>query len=162
MAKKEVGTWPFVASLARLQRTVFVDRNKRVTVGDTAGEITQRLSTGDTVVLFAEGGTGDGVSLTPFRASLFVSANEARAIVQPVAVDYGARAGEIAWPHGAGFKSELLRMLNRPAPVPVTLRFLAPLDGSAIDRKLLATETYAAVAGALGLAHSVMGRQTVM
>jgi len=103
------------------------------------------------VVLFAEAGTGDGVRLTPFRPSLFAAANEARAIVQPLAVDYGARAAEIAWPDGARFASELKRMLNRPAPVPVTLRFLSPLDGAEIDRKQLAAQIQAAVAGALGL-----------
>jgi 1-acyl-sn-glycerol-3-phosphate acyltransferase len=29
VAKKEVGSWPFVSALARLQRTVFVDRTRR-------------------------------------------------------------------------------------------------------------------------------------
>jgi 1-acyl-sn-glycerol-3-phosphate acyltransferase len=78
VAKKEVGTWPFVSSLARLQRTVFVDRNKRATVGDTAGEITQRLRTGDTVVLFAEGTSSDGNRVLPFKTSLFAAAKPSR------------------------------------------------------------------------------------
>ena len=71
------------------------------------------------------------------------------ATVQPVALDYGGRQAEIAWPRGAGFVSEVKRMLNRPAPVPLTLRFLSPLDGASVDRKQLALDTHAAIAGAL-------------
>jgi hypothetical protein len=41
------------------------------------------------------------------------------------------------------------RMLNRPAPVPVTLHFLPPLDGAKLDRKQLALETHREIAGAL-------------
>ncbi len=71
VAKKEVGGWPFVSSLARLQRTVFVDRERRTAVGATAGEIAARLAQGDTVVLFAEGTSSDGNRVLPFMTSLF-------------------------------------------------------------------------------------------
>lgn len=74
VAKKEVGSWPFVSSLARLQRTVFVDRERRATVADTASEILERLASGDTVVLFAEGTSSDGNRVLPFKTSLFAAA----------------------------------------------------------------------------------------
>ena len=74
VAKKEVGGWPFVSSLARLQRTVFVDRNRRQATGDAADEISQRLSSGDTIVLFAEGTSSDGNRVLPFKTSLFAAA----------------------------------------------------------------------------------------
>lgn len=74
VAKKEVGSWPFVSSLARLQRTVFVDRQRRTTVAETAGEILDRLAAGDTVVLFAEGTSSDGNRVLPFKTSLFAAA----------------------------------------------------------------------------------------
>ena len=152
IAKSEIAGWSLIGWLARIGGSVFVARQKRSEARLQANAVSVALGEGRPVVLFAEAGTGDGLTLTPFRASLFVAANEAGAIVQPVAVDYGARAGEIAWPDGAGFKSEMKRMLNRPAPVNVTLRFLAPIDGATTDRKRLAAETYAAVAGALGFA----------
>jgi len=69
--------------------------------------------------------------------------------IQPVALDYGARSAEIAWPDGAGFVSEMKRMLNRPAPVHLILHFLPPLDGAQVDRKRLAAETHAAISAAL-------------
>ena len=46
IAKKEVSRWPFVSWLARLQRTVFVDRERRGAVGETTNEIMARLCSG--------------------------------------------------------------------------------------------------------------------
>lgn len=97
IAKKEVGSWPGVSALARLQRTVFVDRERRVAVGDTASEIADRLAAGDAMVLFAEGTSSDGNRVLPFRTSLFAAAKPAArvggevgtdAVVQTVAIVY--------------------------------------------------------------------------
>jgi len=151
IAKSEIAGWSLFGWLARLGGSVFVHRHKRSHARKQADEVSIALTEGRPVVLFAEGGTGDGIRLSPFRASLFAAANEVGVTVQPIALDYGARSGEIAWPHGARFVSELKRMLNRPAPVHVTLRFLAPLDGATVDRKQLAVRTHAEICQALGL-----------
>ena len=74
IAKKEVGTWPVVSSLARLQRTVFVDRTRRTAVGKVASEMRQRLDQGDVLVLFAEGTSTDGNRVMPFKTALFAAA----------------------------------------------------------------------------------------
>ena len=71
VAKNEVGTWPFVSWLAKLQRSVFVDRSRRAAAGETASEIAQRLNAGDAIVLFAEGTSSDGNRVLPFLSSLF-------------------------------------------------------------------------------------------
>jgi lyso-ornithine lipid O-acyltransferase len=151
IAKSEIAGWKVIGWLARQGGSVFVARQRRSETRAQADTVTTALHEGTPVVLFAEGGTGDGVTLDPFRPSLFVSANTAAVPVQPVAVDYGARQAEIAWPDGARFSAELKRMLNRPAPVAVTLHFLPPLDGATLDRKQIAAGAHAAIAGALGL-----------
>jgi 1-acyl-sn-glycerol-3-phosphate acyltransferase len=74
VAKKEVDSWPFVAWLARLQRSVYVDRNRRAGVGDTATEMATRLASGDALVLFAEGTSSDGNRVLPFKTSLLAAA----------------------------------------------------------------------------------------
>jgi 1-acyl-sn-glycerol-3-phosphate acyltransferase len=79
VAKKEVGGWPFVSALARLQRSVFVDRARRQAAGDTADEITERLKKGDAIVLFAEGTSSDGNRVLPFKTSLFAAVKPSRA-----------------------------------------------------------------------------------
>jgi 1-acyl-sn-glycerol-3-phosphate acyltransferase len=151
IAKSEIAGWSLIGWLARISGSVFVQRQKRTAARRQADKVTAALAEDWPVVLFPEAGTGDGIALTPFRASLFAAANEAGVQVQPVALDYGARQAEIAWPDGAGFVSEVKRMLNRPAPVPLTLHFLPPIDGAAVDRKRLAAETHAAISGVLGV-----------
>ncbi len=74
IAKREVGTWPVVSTLARLQRTVFVDRERRTNVGKVTSEMSDRLAGGDTLVLFAEGTSTDGNRVMPFKSALFAAA----------------------------------------------------------------------------------------
>ncbi len=74
VAKKEVASWPFFGWLAKLQRTVFVDRQRRTASGKTTGEIGTRLLDGDTIVLFAEGTSSDGNKVLPFKTALFAAA----------------------------------------------------------------------------------------
>lgn len=77
IAKREVGTWPFVSALARLQRTVFVDRDRKQAAGRSANQIAERLGRRDTIVLFAEGTSSDGNRVLPFLTSLFGAAKPA-------------------------------------------------------------------------------------
>lgn len=96
VAKREVGGWPFVSSLARLQRTVFVDRERRTSVGETASEILARLADGDAIVLFAEGTSTDGNRVLAFKTALFAAVKPtdagtgapADAVVQTVSLVY--------------------------------------------------------------------------
>jgi 1-acyl-sn-glycerol-3-phosphate acyltransferase len=74
VAKQEVSTWPFVKWLAKLQRSVFVDRNRKSEVTGKANEILARLKAGDHVVLFAEGTSSDGNGVVPFKTPLFAAA----------------------------------------------------------------------------------------
>ena len=75
VAKKEVGGWPFVSSLARLQRSVFVDRDAahgRRRGGGRDPRAAWRRAT--RIVLFAEGTSSDGNRVLPFMTSLFAAA----------------------------------------------------------------------------------------
>ncbi|MEJ2118476.1 MAG: lysophospholipid acyltransferase family protein, partial [Alphaproteobacteria bacterium] len=73
VAKREVSTWPFINVLAWLQRTIFVDRKRRTSVGKTANKILQRLDAKERVVLFAEGTSSDGNQVLDFKSSLFAA-----------------------------------------------------------------------------------------
>ncbi|AXS39000.1 1-acyl-sn-glycerol-3-phosphate acyltransferase [Breoghania sp. L-A4] len=70
IAKSEVGRWPVFGTFARMQRSVFVDRQRRTSTGRTASEIGERLTAGDVMVLFAEGTSSDGNRVLPFRSAL--------------------------------------------------------------------------------------------
>lgn len=95
IAKAEVRGWPVFGALARLQRTIFVDRAARGRSAEQAREIAARMADGDPMVLFAEGTTSDGGRVLPFNATLFAGAALARGAgedaavwVQPVAIAY--------------------------------------------------------------------------
>ncbi len=101
VAKKEVAAWPFFGTLARLQETVFVDRERRFKAAATANEIHARIAKGDILVLFPEGTSSDGNRVLPFKSALMgvaqmaVGAGEdARPVnVQPVSVTYTKLCG---------------------------------------------------------------------
>ncbi|KPF68608.1 hypothetical protein IP69_11380 [Bosea sp. AAP35] len=77
VAKSEVAGWPMIGFLAKLQRTVFIDRSRRGATADVTAQMGARLSAGEAVVLFAEGTTGDGTRILPLRSSLLGAAHEA-------------------------------------------------------------------------------------
>jgi 1-acyl-sn-glycerol-3-phosphate acyltransferase len=99
VAKGEVRGWPVFGWLARLQRTVFIDRDDKRMAGRQADEIARRMAgDNDVIVLFAEGTTGDGTRLLPFKSSLVGAAERAVAgdglgFIQPVAIFYGRSGG---------------------------------------------------------------------
>src|ERR1035437_3873232 len=70
VAKSEVAGWPVFGWLAKLQRTIFINRQARHQTGAATREIAGRLLGGDAVVLFAEGTSSDGIRVLPFRSSL--------------------------------------------------------------------------------------------
>jgi 1-acyl-sn-glycerol-3-phosphate acyltransferase len=101
IAKREVATWPVFGTFARLQRSIFIDRTRRKGAAEANRAIAARLADGDALVLFAEGTTGDGNRILPFRSSILGAARDAvaeaghvdRVFVQPLTVAYVGRSG---------------------------------------------------------------------
>lgn len=91
VAKREVAAWPLFGWLAKLQRSVFIERRGRQAATDR-DEMSTRLEGGDDLILFAEGTSGDGNRVLPFKSALF-SAAQIRPggkplTVQPVSIAY--------------------------------------------------------------------------
>jgi 1-acyl-sn-glycerol-3-phosphate acyltransferase len=87
IAKSEVSGWPLFGQLAKLQRTVFIERRVRETARHR-DRIAQRLAAGDDLILFPEGTSGDGNRVLPFRSGLFGAADGGSVVVQPVSIAY--------------------------------------------------------------------------
>jgi len=152
VAKREVASWPLFGLLAKLQRTVFVDRARRHQVGATNAEIARRLAEGDPVVLFAEGTSSDGNRVLPFRSALIGSARDALAqaehagavLIQPLSIAYTSLQGipmgrqhrpVAAWYGALDLMPHLGRIIAEGA-LDVTVTWGEPIafDGAA-DRK---------------------------
>ena len=95
IAKSELSGWPVIGWLSRLQRPVYIERDRKRKSGEQASDVARRLAAREAIVLFPEGTTGDGNMILPFKSSLFGAAALAiaegavdRVYVQPVAVVY--------------------------------------------------------------------------
>jgi len=154
VAKREVASWPFVSWLAKLQRSVFVDRTRRDQVGDKANEILSHLESGDHIVLFAEGTSSDGNGVVPFKTALFAAVKPvggptmgANVSAQTLALTYTklyglplCRRGRpvVAWYGDMDMASHAWRLLGLgPLDVYIRIGQPVPLDQFP-DRKALA------------------------
>jgi lyso-ornithine lipid O-acyltransferase len=168
IAKSEVAHWPFFGWLARLQRTVFVDRRIRSTAIQR-DEISQRFAAGDALILFPEGTSGDGNRILPFKTALFGAAAQRGRIepvvVQPVSLAYtrldGIPIGRayrplVAWYGAMDLLTHLWGMIGL-GTVEVVVQFHPPTQLTDCgSRKALAGYCFARVAG--GMAGALFGR----
>ena len=150
VAKHELGH-PFIHWLADQNHTVYVKRTHVKGAKDQAFAIAAALEGDQPVALFAEGTTGPGTHLLPFRSTLLEAANYASkdVVIRPVALDYGRAATEVSW-FDENAMENVWRLLGRPGALPVTIHLLAPLDRSG-DRKQLAHAARRAIVETLGL-----------
>ncbi|CAO4148348.1 lysophospholipid acyltransferase family protein [Methylorubrum populi] len=163
VAKSEIEGWPLIGTLAKLQRTVFIERAKRAATASVNATVGERLVSGDLIVLFAEGTTGDGLRLLPFRSSLVGAARAAlsaetgglaRIRLQPLALAYPRRNGlpvtraerpEIAW-YGDMDLAPHLALFAKRGPIDVHVNWGAPIAFEpATDRKRATAQAEAAV-----------------
>jgi 1-acyl-sn-glycerol-3-phosphate acyltransferase len=84
IAKAEIADWPILGLLSRLQRTIFVEQ-QRPQAANQRDAISERLSAGDSLILFPEGKANDGQRVLPFKSALF-SVAEGRADSQPLTI----------------------------------------------------------------------------
>lgn len=111
VAKSEVAGWPFFGTLAKLQQTVFVERERRTRTAEKRNEIHARIAAGDRLILFPEGTSSDGNRVLNFKSALMsvaqlsiVKGEEDREddlVVQPVSVAY---TGLYGMPMGRYFR----------------------------------------------------------
>jgi 1-acyl-sn-glycerol-3-phosphate acyltransferase len=149
IAKAEVETWPLIGFLSRLQRTVFIDRQRRKATAEVNSQVAHRLAKGEVIVLFAEGTTGDGNRILPFRSSLVGAARAAltdpsveRIHLQPLAITYTRRNGlpisrrerpEVAW-YGDMDLAPHLQVFARKGPLDAVVVWGEPVPFNG-DRK---------------------------
>lgn len=150
IAKSDVRHWPVFGALARMQKSIFVEREQRRRAGDQVNEIATRLAAGEIVVLFPEGTTSDGNRLLEVKSSLFGAAASAVPFspsgvvhVQPVAIAYtrihGVAMGRYhrpvaSWPGDIGLLPHLLGVLKTGA-LDVDVHFGATIDYDAQSKR---------------------------
>ncbi len=165
IAKRDVKSWPFFGALAQLQRTVFVDRDRRHTTGTSRDEMRERMKAGDMLVLFAEGTSGDGARVLPFKSAFFAAAEHHGVSVQPLSVVYTGQRNLpmtrrtrplYAWYGDMEMPPHLWGAAGR-GPIEVKIICHAPMSiADHGNRKTMAKQAEEAVRQ--GLVHSLHGR----
>ncbi len=153
VAKKGVRNTFFVGFMASLQRTLYVDYERRTDARRTAREMGKRLASNGAVLLFAEGHRDLGTHVQPFRSALVGAAQQAMAeggakevMIQPVTIAYthlqglpvsrNERSG-ISGMNARGFKAVLTNLLTSGVK-DVTIAFGAAIPMTAeTDRKII-------------------------
>lgn len=97
VSKAEVRSWPLFGPFAKLSGTVFVWRHSATDSARAYAELTKCLRTGHPVMLFPEGTTSDGITVLPFRSTMFQAAIDAGVPVTPAMIHYDPLAdGNVA------------------------------------------------------------------
>lgn len=171
ISKAEVRNWPWFGWLAKLQRSVFIDRVRTAAAGHR-NAIVERFDQGDRLILFPEGTSSDGGHVLPFKSSLFSVAEYRKdgvpVAVQPVAVAYtrldGIPMGRsyrpfFAWYGDMDLAPHLWTLLGLGV-LSVELTFFPPVTiDQFASRKELAQHCYRVIGD--GVAASLSGRRQV-
>ncbi len=153
VAKSDIQGWGAVATLCKLQKTVFVNRERRSDSARQRDALTARVQDGDSLILFPEGTSTDGVSMAPFKSALFSVAERADAatdhklLIQPITIAYTEMNGipltrsqkpRVAWLGDVELFEHLREFLGMARTV-VTIEFHEPTSVEKMgSRKALA------------------------
>lgn len=144
--KSEIANWPFIGSLVRITRHIFITRQSKRDLTRVNRAMQDYFGMGLTVVPFLEGTSSSGADILPFRTGLLQPALEERYPIQPFAFDYSRSepplsvAEDIAYWRDMTFFPHFVRLAGLRG-ARVTIRFgdvVDEWDGTrvALSRKL--------------------------
>ena len=118
VSKEEIGNWPIIGWLCKLNDTVFISRSNRMGVAEQINQLRDALEETWAITIFPEGTTSDGSDL-----------------------NYGKNALEIGWTGDESAPSNAWRLLTRRSNFLVEVHFLDPFDPAHYSgRKEIAAE----------------------
>ncbi len=164
VAKAEVAGWGLFGHLAGLHRTLYIRRQSRHDSARQRDALAGRVAAGDSLILFPEGTSTDGMRVDPFKSALFSVAERADEAshhhlqIQPVTIAYTEVNGIpmvrsqkpwVAWLGDVELVRHFKDLLGR-ARHGVTVEFHPPMTlAEAGDRKHLARACEVAVRAGL-------------
>lgn len=143
-----LASMPLLRWLCSLNDTVFVARHDRTSVAAQIEAVRTAISDTGALTIFPEGTTSDGTSLLPFKSSLLSALDPVPPgiAVQPVLLDYGPEAADIAWVGDEHGLHNFLKILARGRPLRLEVHFLPVLTGEQLaSRKTIAAAAREAI-----------------
>ncbi len=142
LAMNELASWPVLSWLARQAGTIFIDRDRLLTLPGRVAELTAALRAGEMVGAFPEGATTCGRHVLSWRNAVFQAAVDANAEVLVVRLSYraaGKPTGHVAMLRRESALSSLWRVLKlRGLAVDVHPDWLPRVDPTPTRRELAA------------------------
>ena len=140
VAKSEVRTRPAIGWLCARAQTLFIERGKARSAARINVKLVDLLQRGESLAVFPEGTTTDGLQVEHFHSSLLQPAIDAGAQVHPIAIRYqdrcGAHSTASAYIGEMSFGASMWNILSAPE-LHVRLVATPPLDESGTDRRNL-------------------------
>ena len=136
IAKNEISNWPIFGYLSKVGNTIFINRNLRF-LKRNKSIIYDFISKGDSIILFPEGTTSDGIRVLKFKSSLLTSLEQKNILIQPIVINYTSINGMplnrwlkpiIAWYGDMDLKPHLINVLKLFS-IKAKITFLPPLNG---------------------------------
>lgn len=166
VARADLADWPLFGLLAKLQRTLFIDR-VRHRAAQHRDEMAARIAGGDDLIMFPEGTSDDGNGVLPFKSALFAVAERdaggGAVRVQPVSIAYirldGMPIGRelrpcYAWYGDMTLLPHLWQMLGL-GRVSVVVEFHPPVSSVGFEsRKTLAAHCHHVITAGVEAANS--------
>lgn len=173
VAKADISGWPIFGSLAKLQKTLFINRDRRSDTANQRNAMQDRLLNGSRLVLFPEGTTGDGTIVFPFKSALFAAAElpegDKPIPIQPLSLAFAELSGipmsrririKYAWIGDVSLVDTFLYVL-RSYSFTINLTFHEPTNlVAAGGRKKLALSAHRQVQN--GVANTTVGSVSVV
>lgn len=139
VSKDDVARWPVFGFLAKLQKTVFIARN-RAGIRQAQERMLERMEQGHDLVLFPEGTSSDGQQVLPFKRALIPF--DPSIDIQPVAIVLThidgqavttlAQRDRYAWYGDMGMMGHLWGLFSGRS-IHLDLHFLPPLNAADFD-----------------------------
>ncbi|MFL9924606.1 1-acyl-sn-glycerol-3-phosphate acyltransferase [Herbaspirillum lusitanum] len=155
VAKSDIRAWPLIGWLCAKTGTIFISRGKASDVRRIFKDLVDSIGRGEHVAFFPEGTTSAQGTLLPFHANLFEAAIDARVPVQPYALRYLDRDGNL---HPAAnfigdttIVDSILAILKSRG-MTAELKQLEVIPTAGAHRRELARLAHRVVAGGLGYA----------
>lgn len=149
VAKSEVATWPLLGLIVRSVGTIFIERRVGRHIQTTLKQIQNTIAQGLGVVLFAEGTSTNGQTVSRFKSSLLENAAREQTPVRYASISYAVLPGErpaeesVCWWGDMTFSDHLYRMLQMPSIDANVIYGVEPItDG---DRHVLAQKLWSSV-----------------
>ncbi|KAF0836611.1 lysophospholipid acyltransferase family protein [Nocardia caishijiensis] len=163
VARADMVEWPLLGKLAQLTRVIPIERARLRELPGVVGQVAQRLSAGNRIVVFPEGTTWCGRAYGSLRPAMFQAAVDTGTPVQPVRLRYlDSHGTPCTVPGFVGddtFADSAKRVLrSKGMTVEIVLE---PREHPGTDRRDLARRCERAIRGADHSRHGVLDTEWI-